>query len=140
MWFSLRIAVSSQHFYEDVKSTVSFRVIAGIHLNAPSTDTSTYFLYGTAIPSQPSFPYLGKPIGLGGYLFSKDLIQHILNKALQIMNQMSVIGTSNSWRLTKPLSPSSTGAGDTVLAFVLLLSSSSSTALSLPFPLFLPVS
>lgn len=95
MWFSLRIAVSSQHFYEDVKSTINFWVIAGVHFNAPSTDTSTYFLYGTAIPPQPSFPYLGIPIGPGGYLLSKDLIQHIVNKTLQTMNRMSAIGANH---------------------------------------------
>ncbi|KAG0783481.1 hypothetical protein G6F22_008669 [Rhizopus arrhizus] len=62
---------------------------------APSSDTSTYFLYGTAIPSQSSFPYLGIPIGPGGHLLSNDLIQHNVNKALQTMNQMSAIGVNH---------------------------------------------
>jgi hypothetical protein len=62
---------------------------------APSSDTQAYSLYGTAIPHQGIFSYLGIPINPGGYLNTAQLIQDNVNKALQTMNQMTTIGVNN---------------------------------------------
>ena len=62
---------------------------------APSSDTQSYSLYGTTIPRQGIFSYLGIPINPGGYLNTTQLIQDNVNKALQTMNQMTTIGVNN---------------------------------------------
>jgi hypothetical protein len=62
---------------------------------APSLDTQEYSLYGTTIPCQGIFSYLGIPINPGGYLNTAQLIQDNVNKALQTMNQMTTIGVNN---------------------------------------------
>ncbi|KAG1303212.1 hypothetical protein G6F64_010268 [Rhizopus arrhizus] len=62
---------------------------------APSSDTQAYSLYGTTIPRQGIFSYLGIPINPGGYLNTAQLIQDNVNKALQTMNQMTTIGVNN---------------------------------------------
>ncbi|KAI8967051.1 hypothetical protein BDF20DRAFT_891932, partial [Mycotypha africana] len=62
---------------------------------APSSDTSSYSLYGTSISRQTSFSYLGIPIGPGGHLLTNDLIQNNTNKALHTMNTMSAIGVNH---------------------------------------------
>ncbi|KAG0973961.1 hypothetical protein G6F28_013417 [Rhizopus arrhizus] len=62
---------------------------------APSSDTQAYSLYGTTIPRQGIFSYLGIPINPGGYLNTAQLIQDNVNKALQTMNQMTTLGVNN---------------------------------------------
>ncbi|KAG1001888.1 hypothetical protein G6F27_012459 [Rhizopus arrhizus] len=42
---------------------------------APSSDTQAYSLYGTTIPRQGIFSYLGIPINPGGYLNTTQIIQ-----------------------------------------------------------------
>lgn len=61
---------------------------------APNTDTRRYSLYGTEIPRQTSFSYLGIPISPGGFLNVNALVQNNVNKALQTMNQMSALGVN----------------------------------------------
>ncbi|KAG1493830.1 hypothetical protein G6F46_008534 [Rhizopus delemar] len=62
---------------------------------APGSDTRSYSLYGTVLPRQTSFSYLGIPISPGGYLNTNELAQNNINKALQTMNQMSAIGVNH---------------------------------------------
>ncbi|EIE82075.1 hypothetical protein RO3G_06780 [Rhizopus delemar RA 99-880] len=62
---------------------------------APSSDTQAYSLYGTTIPRQGIFSYLGIPINPGSYVNTAQLIQDNVNKALQTMNQMTTIGVNN---------------------------------------------
>ncbi|KAG0776452.1 hypothetical protein G6F16_012820 [Rhizopus arrhizus] len=62
---------------------------------APGSDTRSYSLYGTVLPRQTSFSYLGIPISPGGYLNTNELVQNNINKALQTMNQMSAIGVNH---------------------------------------------
>lgn len=62
---------------------------------APSSDTRSYSLYGTLLPRQTSFSYLGIPISPGGLLNTNDLVQNNINKALQSMNQMTALGVNS---------------------------------------------
>ena len=62
---------------------------------APTIDTSNYQLYGTTIPKESSFSYLGIPIKAGGLLYSAALIQQNINKASRSMNQLDAIGVTS---------------------------------------------
>ncbi|KAG2200495.1 hypothetical protein INT46_004264 [Mucor plumbeus] len=63
---------------------------------APTIDTQTYHLYGTPIPKEFSFSYLGIPIKPGGLLDYPALIQQNINKASLTMNQLAAIGPNSN--------------------------------------------
>ena len=62
---------------------------------AATTDAQTYHLYGTPIPKESSFSYLGIPIKPGGLLDYPALIQQNINKASLTMNQLTAIGLNS---------------------------------------------
>ncbi len=62
---------------------------------APTNDPQPYQLYGTAIPKESSFSYLGVPIKPGGLIDYAALIQHNINKASLTMNQLAAIGLNS---------------------------------------------
>ncbi|EIE76949.1 hypothetical protein RO3G_01653 [Rhizopus delemar RA 99-880] len=62
---------------------------------APTSDVKTYQLYGTTIPKESSFSYLGIPIKPGGLLDYPAMIQHNINKASLTMNQLAAIGLNS---------------------------------------------
>jgi hypothetical protein len=52
----------------------------------------TYTLYGDALPTYPSFSYLGIPFRPGGYLDTFKLLNINTNKVFVTMNQLLAIG------------------------------------------------
>ncbi|KAG0926567.1 hypothetical protein G6F28_012981 [Rhizopus arrhizus] len=62
---------------------------------APTSDITTYQLYGTTIPKESSFSYLGIPIKPGGLIDYPAMIQHNINKASLTMNQLAAIGLNS---------------------------------------------
>ncbi|KAG1458888.1 hypothetical protein G6F56_006288 [Rhizopus delemar] len=60
----------------------------------PTGDVKTYQLYGTTIPKESSFSYLGIHIKPGGLLDYPAMIQHNINKASLTMNQLAAVGLS----------------------------------------------
>ncbi|KAG0752944.1 hypothetical protein G6F57_014000 [Rhizopus arrhizus] len=64
-------------------------------LVAPTSDAKTYQLYGTTIPKESSFSYLGIPIKPGGLLDYPAMIQHNINRASLTMNQLAAIGLNS---------------------------------------------
>ncbi|KAG1123211.1 hypothetical protein G6F42_010759 [Rhizopus arrhizus] len=97
---------------------------------APSSDTQAYSLYGTTIPRQGIFSYLGIPINPGGYLNTAQLIQDNVNKALQTMNQMTTIGVNNKGfdRLLSVVFEDASSFSSSLLYLFSLLTSKSLTA------------
>lgn len=61
---------------------------------APADDNTSYKLYGTDIPKEHVFPYLGIPIKAGGYIDYPSLVQNNINKASLTMNQLASIGVN----------------------------------------------
>ncbi|KAG1470506.1 hypothetical protein G6F56_002649 [Rhizopus delemar] len=62
---------------------------------ALNSDAQTYQLYGTTIPKESSFSYLGIHIKLDGLLDYPAMIQHNINKTFLTMNQIAAIGLSS---------------------------------------------
>ncbi|KAG1473597.1 hypothetical protein G6F56_000868 [Rhizopus delemar] len=62
---------------------------------APNSDAKTYQLYGTTLPKESSFSYLGIHIKPGGLIGYPAMIQHNTNKASLTMNQLAAIDLSS---------------------------------------------
>ena len=58
----------------------------------PANQLLTYYLYWDPLPARSSFPYLGAPIRPGVYLHTFELITNNINKSLETMNQLAMIG------------------------------------------------